>query len=190
MFKIIFLEALLGPKNGTVTLSCRIDKSVYDLLSAEAEKRGISLNSLVNSITKKYASWEKNAEQVGFIPLSKKAIASIFDELDLVVLKKIANDVGSTIPRTLIMLNFNSLDFKNIITTIDIWAARFGSIRHDVRNTKHIITIYHNVNENFSRYIAEVHKAMASDLKFKINITSITQDAVAMEIDAPTGVFS
>jgi len=45
-------------KNQTVNLSCRIEKDVYDVLNKEAKEKGISLNSLVNSMAKKFISWE------------------------------------------------------------------------------------------------------------------------------------
>jgi len=51
-------------KNQTVNLSCRIEKDVYDVLNKEANEKGISLNSLVNSMAKKFIKWEIHSSDI------------------------------------------------------------------------------------------------------------------------------
>lgn len=170
-------------KNTTINLSCRLDKTVYNLLSSDAQKRGISLNSLVNSIAKKYISWERNAEDIGFIPLTKRAVKNIFAELDDDKIKTIGTNVGSIVPRDLLMLNFNKITFENILVLLEIWDERFGKVRHDVTDSKHYFTVYHEINENFSKYVASVHQAMADDLSFKLTISNVTFNAVSFVVE-------
>ena len=171
-----------GVKNNTVNLSCRLDKAVYNLLVSDAQKRGISINSLVNNIAKKYISWERHADDIGFVPLTKRAVQKIFTELDDDKIKAIATDVGSTVPRDLLMLNFNKITFANILILLETWDERFGKVRHEVADSTHYFTVYHEINEKFSKYIACVHQAMADDLSFKIDITNVTFNAVSFSI--------
>jgi len=42
--------------------------------------------------------------------------------------------------------------------------------------------VYHEINKNFSKYIACVHQAMADDLSFEIDITNVTFNAVSFSI--------
>ena len=59
-----------APKS--VNLSCRIEKPIYDELIADAKKRGISLNSLISSIAKHHITWKRYADEIGFVPITKK----------------------------------------------------------------------------------------------------------------------
>ena len=170
-------------KNNTVNLSCRLDKAVYELLLDEATKKGISLNSLVNSITKKHTSWEKNGEQIGFVPISKRTVRQIFNDLETNQIKSLAIDIESSMLRDLIMLIFNSNNFATFMSVIEMWGSKFGALRHDVKGSMHIITIYHEINEKFSDYIEELHKAMAKDFGFKLVTAKKTKTTITMEIE-------
>ena len=81
-------------KNHTVNLSCRIDKDVYEVLSKDADEKGISLNSLVNSIAKRFTSWEIHSSDIKLVPLSKEALEKIFDALDDQTIQKVAKKIG------------------------------------------------------------------------------------------------
>lgn len=166
----------------TTNLSCRIDKSVYDILVKDAESKSISLNSLVNSISKRYISWGKNADQIGFIPLTKETVNQIFKKLDDKTIKEIAYDVGTTIPREFIMLTYGHISFPNILSMIEIANSRFGHIKHDIDHQIHQITIFHGINENFSSFLSYVHEAMAENLSFSLKITSLDCNMLSMEI--------
>ncbi len=166
----------------TNNLSCRIDKSVYDILVKDATSKGISLNSLVNSISKRYISWEKNAEQIGFIPLAKETVGQIFKKLDDKSIKEIARGVGTTIPREFILLTYGHISFPNILSMMEIGNSRCGHIKHDIDNQTHHITIFHGINEQFSLFLSCVHEAMAEDLSFNLQITSSDCSMISMDI--------
>ena len=170
-------------KNTSINLSSRIDKTIYNLLTSDAQKRGISINSLVNQILKKYISWERNADDIGFVPLSKLAVQDIFTELDEKKIKDIATNVGSTIPRNLLRLNFNVLTFNNILLLLEIFGERFGNVRHNIKDSKHYFSIYHGVNENFSIYLKYWHQALADDLEIKITVIDMTHNMLTFVVE-------
>ena len=166
----------------TTNLSCRIDKSVYDILVKDAELKGISLNSLVNSISKSYVSWGKNAEYMGFIPLAKETVGQIFKKLGDKEIKEIGYNVGTTIPREFLMLTYGHINFPNILNMIEVGNSRFGHITHDIDYNTHQITIFHGINENFSSFLAYVHEAMAEDLSVHLKIISSDCSMISMQI--------
>jgi len=81
-------------KNHTVNLSCRIDKDVYEILSKNADEKGISLNSLVNSMAKKFTSWEIHSSDIKLIPLSKEALEKISMNLMIKQSNKLLKRLG------------------------------------------------------------------------------------------------
>ncbi len=169
-------------KNQTVNLSCRIEKDVYDVLNKEAKEKGISLNSLVNSMAKKFTSWEIHSSDIKLIPLSKEALEKIFNTLDDQTMQKIAKTVGGNVIRELVFLSFNEMNFKNLIQAILLNATRFGTVKHKVIGSKHIINIHHGVCLNFSKFLFNTHLALANDLSLKLHITNIDKNMICMEI--------
>jgi hypothetical protein len=157
-------------KKDSVTLACRLDKTLYDLLKEDAKKRGVSLNSLINSIAKRYLSWEKYADGVGFVPLAKDTVRLLFDNLEERKLQKIAHHLGKTIPRELILLMFNKVDLNSITSFIEITSSRYGMVQHNISRDAHDFVIYHSVNKKFSSFLGEALKAMAEDLSFKAEV--------------------
>jgi hypothetical protein len=133
-------------------------------------------------MAKRYISWEKSAENIGFVPMSKQGLGLIFDKLGDKTIKKIADKVGKTIPRALILLNYHEISFENFINTIELWDSRYGSVSHDIVGTKHTFTIFHGITKKFSYYIAEVHSAAAEDLSCNFTITSIDENMLVMEL--------
>jgi hypothetical protein len=170
-------------KKETVNVTCRMDKTVYDLLARECENQGISLNSIVNSVVKKYLAWERFADKIGFVPLTKRAVKQLYENIDKDTIKRIANDVGSTVPREMMALTFTDHELYNIVQLIQIWSSRFGTVRADNDGSSINIIIHHGISKNFSEYMAELHKAMAESLSFKLAITKVDEMFIQMKVD-------
>ncbi len=169
-------------KHHTVNLSCRIEKDVYDVLNKEAKEKGISLNSLVNSMAKKFISWEIHSSDIKLVALSKEALEKIFNTLDDQTMQKIAKNVGGNVIRELVFLSFNEMNFKNLIQAISLNATRFGTVKHEIIGSKHIINIHHGICLNFSKFLFNTHLALANDLSLKLHITNIDKNMICMEI--------
>lgn len=166
----------------SANLTCRMDRTVYTTLTNEADSQGISLNSLINSMVKKHLSWERFAEQIGFIPLSKKAVMRIFDNLDKETIRKIADDVGKTIPKEMLYLTSRDTSFSSITNFVAIWANRLGTVSVVHHDSKFTMTIHHGVGQNFSEYIAEIHKSMSKSLMFSLQVDEIGNNFVSLTI--------
>ena len=61
--------------------SIRMEENVFNLLQKEAERQGISFNSLLNKTLKNYVNSEMHFEQLGFILVSKEFLRKTFAEL-------------------------------------------------------------------------------------------------------------
>ncbi len=169
-------------KNHTINLSCRIDKDVYEVLSKNANEKGISLNSLVNSMAKKFINWEIHSSDIQLIPLSKEALEKIFNELDDQAIQQVAKKIGGDVIREIVFLSFNEMNFENLVKAILLNSTRFGTVKHEVINSKHIINIHHGICLNFSKFLFNTHLALANDLSLKLHITNIDKNMICMEI--------
>jgi len=171
-----------GRKNHTVNLSCRIDKDVYEILSKNADEKGISLNSLVNSMAKKFINWEIHSSDINLVPLSKEALEKIFNTLNDQQIQQVAKKIGGDVIREIVFLSFNEMSFENLIQAILLNSTRFGTVKHEVVDSKHIINIHHGICLNFSKFLFNTHSALANELSLKLHITNIDKNMICMEI--------
>ena len=176
--------------NHTSNLSCRLDGTLYNSLVADAESKGVSVNSLVNSIVKHHLTWRRFSDEVGFVPITKRTLKKIFRTMDYETIKKIAKDVGGTVPKELIYLSYDSFDFNNLMSVIEISGGRFGKVNHMNDNAKHTINIVHGVCEHFSRFLAETHQTLADDLSIGFKVQHLDNNMVCMVFEDPKNSYS
>ena len=178
-------EYFLKNNSKSVNCSCRIDSDMYDSLVGEAASKGISLNSLISSILKRHLLWDRFAEEMGLVPLTKRTLKKLFKPMDDEKIKKIAQDVGGTVPQELIYLSYDRFDFHNLMKVIEISDSRFGKVRYNVNNSTHSINILHGVCQNFSKFLAETHQALADNLSIRFSVEHIDNNMICMEFEKP-----
>lgn len=176
---------LTNANNKSVNLSCRIEKKIYDELVADAKKKGISLNSLMSSITKHHVTWKRYADEIGFVPITKRMLGKLFKHLDKETIEKIAHDLGGTVPRELLFLTYDEMEFENFMQILEINALRFGAVKHTHENGVHVLNIHHGISENFSHFLGCAHLRMAEDLSLKMKITNSDRNMICMTIEKP-----
>ncbi len=174
-------------ERGSVTLSCRLDRTLYKLLQNDSRAKGISLNSMIGSIVKRYISWEKYAAEIGFIPLARETVRLIFDDLDERKMLRIANHLGRTVPREMILLMFNKVDFNSIISFLEITLSRYGMVQHIIDGLTHTLVVHHRVSKKFSNFLAHAARAMAEDLKLELEIKNADSKILSIRIEELSG---
>ena len=105
--------------------------------------------------------------------------------MDEETIKKIAKDVGGTVPQELIYLSYDKFDFSNLMKMIEISNSRFGKVKYNVNDTRHSINILHGVCENFSIFLAETHRTLADNLSLRFAVEHIDNNVVCMEFEKP-----
>ena len=171
--------------NKSINLSCRIEKTVYDELFNEAKKKGISLNSLMSSIARHHITWKRYADEIGFVPVTKRMLGKIFKNLDKETIESLAYELGGTVPKELLFLVYDEMEFENFMQILEINSLRFGSVKHSKEMDVHTLNIHHGINDNFSYFLACAHKKMAEDLSLKIIVTNVDKNMVCMKIEEP-----
>ena len=167
------------------SISCRLDQDIYDAIVEDASKKGISINSMINNIAKHHVTWKRYADEIGFVPVTKRMLGKIFHHLDDDKITQVAKEIGGTVPRELLFLNYDDMNFENLMNILEINANRFGSVKHVKGNPSHLLNIHHGVNEKFSKFLAESHQTLADELSFKLDITNIDTNTVCMKFYDP-----
>ena len=173
----------------SINLSLRIDKEVYETLAEQAKDQGISLNSLLNSITKRHLTWERFADEIGFVPITKRTLKKIFRNLDENTIDQLADQVGGIVPRELVYLTFGTTDIENLLKVIEINATRFGKVNHSINGSTHRINISHGICENFSKFLSATHQVFANDFGLQYTAIHVDKNMFCFEIESPSKVL-
>lgn len=159
--------------------SIRMEENVFNLLQKEAERQGISFNSLINKTLKNYVKSEMHFEQLGFLLVSKDFLRKTFAELqDEKRLEELGKELGLTVAKEYVSYCFPKVDSCTLIQFLDIWFRRLQSYKHIVDTSRvkdinviieegirkeneeeyqqlqrkeiHYFTVNHDININFS----------------------------------------
>jgi len=98
------MEIYTSEKNSSksVNVSSRIDRNLYELLVEDAKIKGISINSLMNVIVKKYVDWGRFSDELGLASISKRSLGKIFENLSDETIEQISKEIGGVIQKELI----------------------------------------------------------------------------------------
>ena len=159
--------------------SIRMEENVFNLLQKEAERQGISFNSLINKTLKNYVKSEMHFEELGFLLVSKDFLRKTFAELqDKKRLEELGKELGLTVAKEYVSYCFPKVDSCTLIQFLDIWFRRLQSYKHIVDTSRvkdinviieegirkeneeeyqqlqrkeiHYFTVNHDININFS----------------------------------------
>ena len=116
-----------GDTNQTIARSFRIKEQLLNVLKEEAERQGVSRNSLLNKILQDYASFHRYFKRFGFIAMGQKTFASIIEACPKEELKKIAQSGGSTVSIDFIRTMGLSLDHDTLTFVITQIFPNYGN---------------------------------------------------------------
>jgi predicted HicB family RNase H-like nuclease len=171
--------------------SIRIEEEVFKSLEREAEKRGVSFNSLVNKTLKNYVTSEMYFEQLGFILVSKDFLRKTFLKFeDEKYIEEFGRELGLTVSKEYISYFFPQVNSCTLVQFLDIWFRRFQFCQHRVEDIDvvveekkkkqlHSFTVTHDINMNFSLVL----KAILEGL-----VEPITKSPVLFKDIAPTSI--
>jgi hypothetical protein len=113
--------------------SIRMEEEVFQLLQKEAERQGISVNSLINKTLKNYVKSEMYFEQLGFLLVSKDFLRMTFSGLqDKNRLEELGRELGLTVAKEYVSYFFPKVDSSTLVQFLDIWFRRLQSYKHTV----------------------------------------------------------
>jgi hypothetical protein len=113
--------------------SIRIEEQVLKSLQKEAQRRGISFNSLVNKTLKNYVTSEMYFEQLGFILVSKDFLRKTFSRLNQSDIEEFGRELGLAVAREYMSYFFPQVNNTTLVEFLDIWFRRFQFYQHRVR---------------------------------------------------------
>ncbi len=109
-------------------------------------------------------------------------LGKIFNHLDDDFIEKLAKQLGNTIPKELFFLTFDKMNFENMMQILEINASRFGAVKHTIIDGKHSLNICHDINKNFSHFLALSHQSLSDELSLKLTIQNEDKHLLCFEV--------
>ena len=175
---MIFHSSANEPKK-TSTITFRIDDHVMRILRDEAEQSGISLNSFINQILKRFVEWDIYGPKVGMVPIAKPIIMELFNKMSKEEIIQMALDIGKAAVHDIALFMKNKMDLDSFMSWFEI-RMKSSSIEmtHSSENDLQVYTVKHDLGENWSLYHKTVLELMFNETLEKSIDISISRNTI------------
>ena len=172
-------------KTKTETVSFRLNTLLRSNLEDEARKLGINLNTLVSQIFTKYVSWERYADRLKFLPVSKDLLRETFQPMQKDGIEKMARRLGENSAREQILFLFQQVNLGTVIRFLELWSSHFEASEHHYDGRRHYFTLHHDVNLNFSFFAREyVSSMLQSTISKPVQFENLSPNSVTFSFDS------
>jgi len=160
----------------------RVNHILAEELRNEAEYVNVSLNVLVNHIFRRYVEWDRDADKLGFIPITKELFRSLMEKLSDSQVEQIAAASVKNIADIVIYMQ-KKFDLHAFLQWLDELCKVSGfAKKHMMNNTLHTFIVQHDLGLKCSIYFKTVFKMIFSKLQKTIE-PDITSQSVAFTVD-------
>jgi len=171
-------------KKGTSVMSFRLDEDIVEALRKEAEEEEVSINVLAGHIFRKYVEWERDAQKVGFIPVTREILISLITEVDDERMQDIVRNVGKNIFKAQILYMENRYDLDSFLKWLEVTNRMSGfAQKHVVEGRTHEYIIQHDLNMKWSLYMKTLYEMILDDVYKKKIEFEVTPSTVVFKIE-------
>jgi len=136
----------------TVVRTFRLPLKRDHILMAEAEEKGITVNSLLNSILVDHQGWLKVARDSGFVYIHRSLYRAFIEELDEETLKRLGRTVVLSWLEDMAQYLHQSTDPEKILDTIEFRYSHDSLMKANFTRNKgdYTLVFTHDMGPKFS----------------------------------------
>ena len=172
----------------TETVSYRIRSDLKSAIEEEARRLGINPNALVAQILSRHIDWGRFIGRLNFVPVSKNFLRLIFETMSTEEIEKAARSLGEAEAHEEILFLFTRISPTTIISFLNLWASHFDASDHQSSGGKHVFTVKHDVNLNYSLFTKEYMSSLLwTTIGTKVVFEAMTPNSVTFSFeDSPS----
>ena len=161
------------------SITFRLDNNIVNKLHNEAERKDISVNTLVSHIIRGHIDWHSNAAKAGFVTVRKGLLSNLINRLPEKEISSIAEHIAKNDTKDFVLLLRNEYNIESALDVIETWIKISGyPYRHEVNYTRHSYVIQHDIGKNWSLYLSELYRFLFEEfglkkVEFDLNHNSI-----------------
>jgi hypothetical protein len=149
------LQCSMTEKGEQTTLrTIRIPRELDNALETISKERGLSVNSFISILLKKYVEWDKYADRFGYVTLTRESLRRILNATDDNKLKESAQDYGSTIPKEFLMFWFKEFNIDSVLTALSLRCKYANIAEYEIKidGSNYIIILHHDPGIRWSEF--------------------------------------
>ena len=165
-------------KDPTRSITYRLPEKLVNELETEASMKSISQNVLVKQILDRYIQWDRFSDKIGMIPVPKKILIALGDELDGRDIDEIINLMFPMIKDTVMFIK-GGYDIKRCIETLEDYMQASGmNSDHRIEGDLHTFLIQHDLGMKWSVFteqlLKQVFRSFLPDKELNFQTTDST----------------
>ena len=165
-------------------ISVRVDVDAKNKLEIESEMKSMTLNTLIGQILTKHTSWDRFAEDIGFVFLTKPFLRAILSHVPEKEMTNIAVTVCRGAMKDATIYMYGEITVDTFIKSLDSWlAASHIPFRHIKDDDVNKYVIQHELGNVFSQYLITVINAILNEFKSRASKQELTDQSISFVID-------
>jgi hypothetical protein len=155
------------PKASSEGLSLRIDSDILNAIRKEALQKDISVNTLLNQITKQYVQWYSHAAAAGFVTIRKQSLIKLINRLEEAEISNIAKEISKESKDFVLFLR-SEYNLESVLDVIQTWIRICAyKYRSEINSNTQLHIIQHDMGKKWSFYLAEVFRYIFEALEVR-----------------------
>lgn len=151
-----------GPKarrKKTITRTFRIDEEWDGVLRIEAERQGVSANTLVNQIFHRYSLFDRFADRYEVLTIPQKTFITLLAAATETGLAQAGKNSGSTRPKDGLLMMGRPLNFDSVTWMVTqlyggAYYGRWFKCDHYVTRSEDAFHLRHNLGRKWSIFVS------------------------------------
>lgn len=166
------------------SITFRILERTFGDLSIEAQKKQISVNTLVNQILLEHLEWYGDAPKAGWVPIAKGLASSLLDKFTEEEIIALARE-SLKYPKEIILLLKAEFNIPNSIMVFESWLRAAGfPYTIDRQEKENKFVIQHHMGRKWSLFWSELFIVVFESLGGKIE-AEITDNTFVLKLSIP-----
>jgi len=143
--------------------SFRIDKSFAEILHHEADRMGISVNAMMNSILKQYTEFTRFQSKLDMIVINRSILKNVLRHLEEHQAYDLGLKMGKELPNDIILFWKKNVTIDSVIEYIEkilCIYGRMGTYDEMAESDSRILVIRHRLGINGSKFLMGYLKSL------------------------------
>ena len=166
--------------------SFRIDKVFAEILYNEADRMGISVNAMMNSILKQYTEFTRFQSKLDMIVINREIFTSILKCIEENQAFDLGLEMGTELPNDTILFWKKHVTIDSVIEYIEKILCIYGSIgTYDeiTETNKKIIVIRHRLGFKGSKFLHGYIKSLFKNMLGMESEIQITDHSIKVQLE-------
>lgn len=170
----------------STVISFRINEKTKQALEDECELKNVSVNSALNKMVDNHLKWEKFAQEIGLIFVTKAIFRELLTKMEDSEIKILATTICRSALKNAAVYMRGEFNYENLIEVIDMWLSHSHiPFRRIAVNSHEKYILQHDLGEKYSVYIHTSVTTLLSELGYLTQKSHLEEQTLSFEISKP-----